>query len=608
LQFLNLAGLWLAAIIPVIIIMYLLKPRYQEKLVSSTWLWEQAVRDIEATSPWQRLRRNLLLILQLLVAFLLVLAVIRPSLNLPGTTGRHLIVALDCSPSMKATDVSPSRFKAAKQEILQLIDSMDNNETLTLIAMADQPQVVASAAGDKVKLRQAAKSLKPGSTKAALEPLLSMAAALSERDPQAELIIFSDGKTNIPEHDISLKCPVSWRQIGHSDDNLAITLLSTRRVGKGTTVLARVQNFGDKPRQSEIELWADSKLFDARRLKLAGGESCELSWTEAAGEHNLWQAVLKRPDYFMDDNQAYAVSAAAASRRVLLVSSGNVFLEKSVSLAPNVQMYKTTTRSYSDSMKDYQLYIFDGFMPDRLPSGALFILNPPPGNKLLAVKGDIKNIVKLQTAASDEVMRYVDTQEWQIRQSRVIDYPRARTILESQGYSLLMKGEMNGQKTVIAAFDLHDSNIPLQAGFPILIQNLCQWLLPQAVSSPSLDSSGKGFDFIPPADTRQLNIINPSGEEHSYTAPIPHYFSIEEPGLYRIITTGDTGKTEYYLAKNQGDILESDIKPQSLNWPGGESKQNSHKKGMSQKDLWPWIAAGAFLLLLLEWEVYRRGY
>lgn len=110
-QFLNRAGLWLASIIPLIIIMYLLKPRYQEKLVSSTWLWEQAIRDIEASSPWQRLRRNLLLILQLLAAFLLVLAIIRPSLTVPGTTGRHLIVALDCSPSMKAADVSPSRFK-----------------------------------------------------------------------------------------------------------------------------------------------------------------------------------------------------------------------------------------------------------------------------------------------------------------------------------------------------------------------------------------------------------------------------------------------------------------------------------------------------------------
>jgi len=608
-RFLNMAGLWLALIIPPIIALYLLKPRYQEKLVSSTWLWEQAVRDIEASSPWQRLRRNLLLLLQLLAALLLILTVMRPSLNLPGTSGRHLIVLLDCSASMQATDVRPNRLTAAQREITELIDSLNSNENMTLIAMTEQPQVLASATSDKIQLRQAVVQATASYGQAVLEPAISLAAALSERDPQARLIIFSDGRTVPLEHTSGLSCPVSFKAIGKSDDNLAITLLSARQAGDSVTVLARVQNFGSTARQSELELWKDKQLYDARTVSLKAGESRDISWTDLPADNKLWQARLGRNDYYMDDNQAYTVLTGSGDRRVLLVSPGNIFLEKSVSLVPDIQMFKTTPADYNSAMKDYQLYIFDGYLPASLPRGALFILNPPAGNRLLTVNGEIKNISEVQAAPGDAVLRYVDTEGWQIQKSRAITAPTwANTVLEYQGKALWVKGEQNGRKISAAAFDLHQSNIPLQAGFPILIQNLCQWLLPQEVSAPALDDSGQGFAFIPPVDSDTLTLISPHGAELSYEAPLPHHFAIGSPGLYRIITEGAGEKHEYYLVRNGGDILESDIKPQTLNGMGSAGSRPSTQKGVTRKDLWPWIAAAALLLLFLEWEVYRRGY
>ena len=49
---------------PIIVAMYLLKLRREERSVSSTFLWRRMVRDVEANAPWQKLRRNLLLLLQ----------------------------------------------------------------------------------------------------------------------------------------------------------------------------------------------------------------------------------------------------------------------------------------------------------------------------------------------------------------------------------------------------------------------------------------------------------------------------------------------------------------------------------------------------------------
>jgi hypothetical protein len=97
-----LALLAAAVVGPLIVAMYLLKLRREERTVSSTFLWQRMVRDVEANAPWQKLRRSLLLLLQLLLMLLLVFALARPFFAAQGISGRNLIIILDHSASMGA--------------------------------------------------------------------------------------------------------------------------------------------------------------------------------------------------------------------------------------------------------------------------------------------------------------------------------------------------------------------------------------------------------------------------------------------------------------------------------------------------------------------------
>src|SRR6478609_773084 len=97
--------------IPVgILALYFLKLRRRPVQVPSTLLWRKSLEDLHVNSLFQRLRRNLLLFLQLLVIALAMLALAGPRMK--GTSGRsqRFVLLIDNSASMSAIDVPPSRL------------------------------------------------------------------------------------------------------------------------------------------------------------------------------------------------------------------------------------------------------------------------------------------------------------------------------------------------------------------------------------------------------------------------------------------------------------------------------------------------------------------
>src|SRR5215469_15584264 len=108
------AALAFSVIIPIILLLYFMRPRRQERTVGSTLLWQQAMQDLQASHPWQRLRITPLLLLQLLAAIVIVLVLTRPAIFTSNPISGDTIIILQASASMQATDVAPNRFEAAR--------------------------------------------------------------------------------------------------------------------------------------------------------------------------------------------------------------------------------------------------------------------------------------------------------------------------------------------------------------------------------------------------------------------------------------------------------------------------------------------------------------
>src|SRR5436309_1263638 len=192
-SFLAPAAFAFAAAIPVVILFYLLKRKRVVRLVSSTVLWQKFLAETQASAPFQKLRKNWLLILQLLLLALAVLALSRPYFATKIKPAQLREVVLDSSASMQATDESPSRFDRARAEALKWVDTLAGSDQMVILQAGANTEVKQSATSEKSALRRALQSCVCSDGPTRLLPALRMAESLTRDQKGAEVHLFSDG-------------------------------------------------------------------------------------------------------------------------------------------------------------------------------------------------------------------------------------------------------------------------------------------------------------------------------------------------------------------------------------------------------------------------------
>jgi len=296
---------FLALAIP-IIIFYILRLRRQPATVSSLFLWQKVLQDHQANAPWQKLRRNLLLFLQLLILLLIVLALARPFQNVSASVQGNVILLLDASASMTATDVPPTRFDAARAEAGRIIRNLRAGDSVSLIAVTDMPQPLLSgdAVTDRNALETALSQIQPADTAANWESALALAAAGAASQANTSLVILSDGA--IPADLPVLPVPVRWISVGQSDKNQGIVAMAIKENADTPDLFVRIENFTATPAEQRLEILVDGALFEAKNLSLPPypDGSRSLTLTDLPAESTRITAQLAFADALPADNRA----------------------------------------------------------------------------------------------------------------------------------------------------------------------------------------------------------------------------------------------------------------------------------------------------------------
>ena len=598
-----------------ILIFYMLKLRREEQVVSSTMLWRQVLQDREANSLWQRLRRNLLLLLQLLALLLLVIALARPYVLAADAAQGHVVVLLDASASMQATDLTPSRFAVAKERARRLVDSLGQDDAMTIIAVADVPRVLASLTNDRSLLRQALAGVRPGETEADWKSAFVLAASGAQQAADSTVVIVSDG--GLPADLPPLPCPVRYVPIGVTAENRAVSALALRDGPDGPQAFVRVSNLGTQPGEVLVRAYADGELLDARRLTLDPDDDEGFSLTDLPLETRLLRVQID-DDALALDNTAWAVRDPGRRAQVLLVTRGNVFLERALELLPNLEPTvmrvgeMSSTVSIAPPAVPPALYIFDGVLPEQLPkAGNLFFIAPPTSTALFRVSGVVTQTGVTRIEADDPLLRYVDLKGLQVSVARAVAPPSwAVSLVEARGGPLLMAGEVGGRRVAILSFDLHRSNLPLLVAFPILMVHLTRWLAPAGdVDLPPLLRPGMPVTIRPRPEATQVIVTAPSGKSWEYQGRSPTSFAhTDELGVYVVEQQGPGVDAESRFAVNLFSEAESRIAPRDSIAIGSTPVTSVNSATGGRREWWRWPALLALGTLIGEWFVHRRGW
>ena len=610
-----------------IILLYMLRLRRREQPVSSTWLWRELVRDRAANAPWQRLRRNLLLLLQLLILAALVLALARPALPLPGLGGGNAIVLLDASASMQAADgTTGTRFDDARAAVDRLIGGLSGNDRLTLIHVGRAPQVLAAASADRSALRRALAAAAPENAAADWAAAFALAAGSAQGLADPRIVIVSDG--GLPDGLPPLPGEVSFVPVGRAGDNLAISAQAARPSGGGADLLVVVDNPGTTPRSALLSLTLDGALYDSRRIELdAGGQSAQ-TWSlpDAAGVVEARLAVRDSlPDYLPLDDRAWTLLDAGTERRVLLISEGNLFLERFFAVLPGAELFRATPDEAGPLLAEaglpFDIVVYDGvpLPPGPLPGNAL-VFNPQ--NPLAADEGDAPlltttDVFTATTAvrvADDPLLANVDWRALSVAEAQLVEAPRLETLVEAEGGPLLLAGEVDGRRVAVFAFDLRASDLPLQIAFPVIMANITAWLSPgRAIAADDNLQPGATVSLLPDTRAASVTVTLPDGsswqQDIDRAAPVL-FDQTQQTGVYRLAFRDDAGATQPggAFAVNFFDAAESRIQPATALQLGSAEVTGDAAGLEGLREVWPWLLAGGLVVLLVEWWVtYRRA-
>jgi hypothetical protein len=614
------AALALLVLAVPIIIFYMLRLRREELNVSSSMLWRRALLDRTANAPWQRIRRNLLLILQLLLLLLLVFSLARPFIFTDTIASGNIVVVLDASASMQATDLADgeSRFDRAREQADALVDNLGSDSRMTIIWAGPSAQAIASTSGDKSALHSALKGVSASNGKSDMPSALTLASASSRQLGNATIVLISDGAlaadTTLPE----VTAPTRYINVGTSPANVGITSLALRDSPVGPELFASIYNSGTYTASALLAVNVDGQLRDSRNIQLGPNDEQTLTMQGLPLDTKLVEADLsvegKGANFLAADDKAWALRADPATSNVLLVSAGNGFLEKSLSLLPGLKLFKSTPDTYAPSTQ-FNLTVLDAFMPKEPPPGNLLIF-APPDSSLVPVSGTIAYPAIGQVDVNDPLMKFVDLSKVNVAQAQhILTPPWARVLARSAaGDPLILAGETGGRRVAVVAFDLHQSDLPLQVAFPILISNLVDWLQPPtSVDVPPQLGAGDPISIRPLPEADEI-VVTPPGTGAKSTALKPSstvsFAGTDGLGVYTVqqMAKGQPLGDPEHFAVNLFSRDESDITPHpDLAFAGNGPAQPSGAQTARPLEIWPWLLAASLVILALEWWFYNRA-
>jgi hypothetical protein len=612
-QFLNPYMLLTLTAIPVLIIIHTLKPKPRPVDVTNLFLWNEVLKERSYNLSFERLKKTLPLILQILIVILAALALARPTWTYWTAQKGNLVLVIDTSASMKTRSGSGMRFDLARQKAQQLVEERDRAQNVLIVEAGKKPLVKTGFINNTDQAQKLLKKLQPSDAPADLESAIYL--ALSFIDPAKEdlLYLITDGAGQDLSGLVKSHPKIRPIIISGGEHNVGITKFEFRQhIDRSDhyEFMLEIKNFDLSALECPIRLSIDRVGLFEKAISFEAQEKQVLIVPYSGLINGIARATLEIDDDFTVDNQAYLSLNAAKEIWVLLVSKGNHFLEKLLAAYPNFRVNSVKEiipTSWPEQTARHDIVIIDRMdFPETARGNFLLIDSYSPSIPLVKT-GRVRLPEILTWNRKSPLMADVDLSGLIVEESAQLQTDRQlQPVIDSARTGLMYAFEENGLRAVLLSFDFTRSDLPLKVAFPVMMSNIFNWLNPHKLEFSILQTpAGEAFDiyFNPQTDIIYTRAPFEKWDKHPVKM---NPFKYENTGRVGIYTVAENGKERYFTV-NLADESESDINSVSLERRPDQTELPSGSEEIAaQQPLWMLFIIMGCALLMIEWYSWLK--
>ena len=591
-----------------LIIIYIIKPNYQNKVVSSTFIWKLSLKLKKKQIPISKLRNIILFICQVLaistLAFILAQPVIAAEKEDEKT---EKIAIIDASLSMFTDYDGETRFERAVESVRDLANEVfaTERDTITVILASDNPKILASGVSfenpdllfdalDELvdPAKKVDKLLRPISyTKGDIAGAIKLAEEKTMLDPHTEVLLYTDSKYIDPGKVIikDVKNPSEW--------NASILDVRASDAENYYRLEIDFACYGGEDNGWAAEIDVTVKIFGFNgteetvtrdvSVQCTGGEITTLVFAHEPkampGEELSEEAILKEGEIPLDilsyekieikinendcfeyDNEYELHDGYKPSLRIQYVSSkpNNFFstalliLEDTLSKRWNVQFVEVKP-GQEPEISGFDFYIFEhDSIPNNLPDDGVVILANPRSIPSIAGVTLVQELTAqsevnlLANTIDHALMNGIGAEKITVtkfKELKVRD-DEYTTLMSVQDKPVVVAKNAHDQKIVVLGFSLNYSNLSILYDFPLFMYNIFEYYSPSTFKGGHVYNINDEITLT--SRSMELEVLDAYEKLITKTEDSSMTLKLTTPGVYTVVQTpidGDEQKESFFV-------------------------------------------------------------
>lgn len=596
--------------IPILIIIYIIKNKYTEQIIPSTFLWTLSEKFLKKRKPISLINGLISLLLQIAIVLVISLLIAHPVLTIPNSAKEYCFI-IDGSGSMNTVNENMTRLEIGKQKVKEIINSSTDGSKYTVLFVSDTSKVVYEKITNKEKAGELINEIQPLGITSNYTNALSYAQQYFNENNSLLTYLITDKNYTVENINII--------NVNNNEINYGISSLDYIIDGLKLKIFGNI--ISNNEDQITLDIYVDDVLETKLDVTVNNSKTNSFEFISTTITFTQIKTTISSNDSLLDDNTRIIYNLEKNHNyTTLIISDHPYYLQSIINTIGNITINTISFDDYNktgESMTGYSLYIFDSFTPNDLPTdGTIWLFNPSSSIKgagfsvqdvIENEEGMVLSYPKNSTTLFKTLTKDLEKEDIYVSKYRKYGLHRNfTTLLTHDGNPILFTGTTdNGTREVVFAFDIHNSNVSMLMDFILLTRNLLTYSFPVIIDETSF-ICGDTVNINVLSNCKSIRIDSPKGNiSYLDVSKEVTNFQVNESGTYKIslkLGEGENAdmKEMYIFASLPDEEIVSSTTEEKLVLQGEIS--NNYSDGIYDKLVILFIVL--IIIYMIDWMVY----